>query len=89
MASLASVWLLAQLISISVPTQAHAQVADLLTGLLNRRGMAEAAEREMARSQRRGAALCLIMLDLDHFKHINDDFGHAAGDAVIASTTGA
>ena len=57
--------------------------ADQLTGVLNRRGMDEAFEREFARATRRGAVLCVALLDLDNFKRINDDFGHVAGDAVL------
>jgi diguanylate cyclase len=57
--------------------------ADQLTGMLNRRGLDEAFEREFARATRHDAALCVALLDLDNFKRINDDFGHAAGDAVL------
>jgi diguanylate cyclase len=57
--------------------------ADQLTGALNRRGLDEAFEREFARASRRDAPLCVALLDLDNFKRINDDFGHAAGDAVL------
>lgn len=57
--------------------------ADQLTGALNRRGLDEAFEREFARSARSGQALCAALLDLDNFKRINDEFGHAAGDAVL------
>ncbi len=57
--------------------------ADQLTGILNRRGLHEAFEREFARASRQDAALCIAVLDLDNFKHINDSFGHDAGDAVL------
>jgi diguanylate cyclase (GGDEF)-like protein len=56
---------------------------DSLTGALNRRAMEEAALRETARSIRYGTPLCMIVLDVDHFKRINDSLGHAAGDAVL------
>lgn len=56
---------------------------DSLTGALNRRAMEEAALREASRSLRHGHPLCMIMLDIDHFKHINDRHGHAAGDMVL------
>ena len=56
---------------------------DPLTGALNRRALEEAALRESARSMRHGAPLCMIMLDIDHFKRLNDQYGHAAGDRVL------
>lgn len=56
---------------------------DSLTGALNRRAMEEAALRETARSVRYGHGLCMIVLDVDHFKHLNDTRGHAAGDCAL------
>lgn len=56
---------------------------DFLTGLANRRHFLEVAERELARVQRFGTPLSLVMLDLDHFKGINDSYGHEAGDKVL------
>ncbi|MCQ4312775.1 sensor domain-containing diguanylate cyclase [Pseudomonas stutzeri] len=56
---------------------------DPLTGALNRRAFAERAEHELLRSNRQGAALCLAVFDLDHFKQINDQYGHAVGDQVL------
>jgi diguanylate cyclase (GGDEF)-like protein len=56
---------------------------DPLTGALNRRAMEEAALRETARSIRHGHKLCMIALDIDHFKDLNDTRGHAAGDCVL------
>jgi two-component system cell cycle response regulator len=56
---------------------------DALTGLLNRRAFVEAVERERARSDRHAFPLSLLLLDVDHFKRINDVHGHAAGDAVL------
>jgi diguanylate cyclase (GGDEF)-like protein/PAS domain S-box-containing protein len=61
---------------------------DLLTEALNRRGFARMAAREFERARRRTERLAIIMLDLDHFKAINDRFGHAAGDLVLASVAG-
>lgn len=58
---------------------------DPLTGLYNRRHLEEAFERHLAQAERDGSALSLIMIDLDHFKAINDNHGHAMGDAVLAS----
>jgi diguanylate cyclase (GGDEF)-like protein len=56
---------------------------DHLTGLLNRRAFLDATEREIRRAHRYGQPLALIMLDVDHFKHINDGHGHPAGDEVL------
>ena len=56
---------------------------DELTGLLNRRRMQELLEQELLRAQRSGRGFCLALLDLDHFKRINDGHGHSAGDAVL------
>jgi diguanylate cyclase (GGDEF)-like protein len=57
--------------------------ADALTGCLNRRGFEERFDSELSRASRTGLPLGLIMLDLDHFKEINDTRGHAAGDEVL------
>jgi diguanylate cyclase (GGDEF)-like protein/PAS domain S-box-containing protein len=57
--------------------------ADHLTGLANRRVLFEAAEQEIERWRRAPRALSVVMIDADHFKAINDRFGHAAGDAVL------
>jgi len=56
---------------------------DMLTGLLNRRAFLDAIERERARSDRHAFPLSVLLLDVDHFKRINDERGHAAGDAVL------
>jgi diguanylate cyclase (GGDEF)-like protein len=57
---------------------------DALTGLHNRRTFHETLSREVARAQRYGRTLALIVLDLDDFKVVNDTHGHLAGDAVLA-----
>jgi diguanylate cyclase (GGDEF)-like protein len=57
---------------------------DSLTGLKNRRRFEEDLRAELARSQRYGVDGALLMLDLDHFKQVNDTLGHPAGDRVIA-----
>jgi diguanylate cyclase (GGDEF)-like protein len=56
---------------------------DPLTGLLNRRGLTEALDRETARARRTGATVSLVLLDLDRFKQLNDSLGHGAGDAAL------
>ncbi|MGJ9419308.1 diguanylate cyclase [Massilia sp. CMS3.1] len=58
-------------------------IVDPLTQLYNRRYLDEVLKRELARSSRKGAPLCVLVLDLDHFKRINDSFGHEAGDAIL------
>lgn len=56
---------------------------DPLTGLFNRRYLMETLPREIRRAQRRGTALTVAMLDIDHFKQFNDMYGHDAGDLVL------
>src|SRR6185436_14796679 len=56
---------------------------DPLTGMLNRRAFLEAMSGEFPRCDRHGYALSLLLLDVDHFKQINDRRGHAAGDEVL------
>jgi diguanylate cyclase (GGDEF)-like protein len=58
-------------------------VRDSLTGLFNRRYMEETLEREISRAIQRHHSLGIIMADVDHFKKINDTFGHAVGDDVL------
>jgi two-component system cell cycle response regulator len=58
---------------------------DALTGLLNRHAFLESTERELERSKRYGDTLSVVLLDIDHFKHINDRRGHAAGDMVLSA----
>lgn len=61
---------------------------DELTGVANRRSVLAALERDLARCRRLGEPLALMMIDLDHFKQVNDRFGHPAGDAVLCSVAG-
>ena len=62
----------------------HTQaVTDSLTHLLNRRYLSEFLPREVIRARRSGDSLAVLMIDLDHFKRYNDNFGHDAGDLVL------
>ena len=58
-------------------------IRDQLTGLFNRRYMEESFVREIHRAQRQGSTLGIIMGDLDHFKKINDTYGHEEGDVIL------
>ena len=62
---------------------AEQAIRDPLTGLFNRRYMDETLARELDRAQRRDLPVSVIMLDIDHFKRLNDTYGHAAGDAAL------
>ena len=59
---------------------------DPLTGAFNRRYFLSAASQEMERAVRYGGSLSLLMIDIDHFKRVNDRFGHALGDEVLRKT---
>jgi diguanylate cyclase (GGDEF) domain len=56
---------------------------DPLTGLANRRSLDTQLDRELARAERFGHPLSIAMLDVDHFKSVNDDYSHTTGDAVL------
>jgi len=60
---------------------------DELTGALNRRSLLATLERERSRTERSGAPFSIALIDLDHFKRVNDTHGHAAGDEVLRSLT--
>jgi two-component system cell cycle response regulator len=60
-------------------------LTDSLTGLGNRRRLEQSLATEINRARRTGGSLCAFMADLDHFKRINDTFGHEAGDKVLAA----
>jgi diguanylate cyclase (GGDEF)-like protein len=64
-------------------TLRHQSVRDSLTGLYNRRYFEETGVRELARAERQGWPLSVLMLDVDHFKQFNDVHGHAVGDMVL------
>jgi len=72
------------LASLRLKEQLRSQsIRDPLTGLFNRRYMDETFEREIIRALRNRISLSIIMLDIDHFKTINDSYGHETGDAVL------
>lgn len=58
-------------------------IRDALTGLFNRREMIRILDEELSRSRRYGHALSLVLLDVDHFKEVNDTYGHQVGDEVL------
>jgi two-component system cell cycle response regulator len=62
-----------------------AAIRDVLTGLFNRRYLEQRIPTEVAFSNRHGTPLAVLVLDLDHFKRINDELGHAAGDAALTA----
>lgn len=69
-------------LEIELQRQAH---LDYLTGLPNRRNFMERGEIELSRTQRYDNSLSILMLDIDHFKRINDSYGHQSGDVVLKS----
>ncbi|HEX7669569.1 MAG TPA: diguanylate cyclase, partial [Polyangiaceae bacterium] len=62
---------------------ASVAATDPLTGLANRRAFEEAVRRDFARAERNNAPISLVMVDVDHFKKVNDVYGHATGDVVL------
>ncbi len=64
-------------------------MTDALTGLLNRRGGEESIQHHIARSLRVKTAISFVLMDIDNFKQVNDTYGHATGDLVIAGVTNA
>jgi diguanylate cyclase (GGDEF)-like protein len=61
----------------------RAATTDPLTGIMNRRALLAALDMEQSRSERHGYPMSLLLLDVDHFKSINDEHGHATGDRVL------
>lgn len=64
---------------------AEAAATDTMTGLLNRRGMSEALEHAVSQVRRQGGKLAVVVCDIDHFKLVNDQYGHAVGDRAIVA----
>jgi diguanylate cyclase (GGDEF)-like protein len=64
-------------------------MVDSLTGLANRRSLEESLRSELARATRFGDSVCVVLADLDDFKQVNDQYGHAAGDEVLMAFAGA
>lgn len=67
---------------------ASAALTDLLTGLPNRRSAMDQLDQAWSAAQRSGQPLSLMVVDVDHFKHINDTYGHATGDHVLREVAG-
>jgi diguanylate cyclase (GGDEF)-like protein len=67
----------------AVTTVQEMATNDMLTGVLNRRVMTELAEGEVKLIERSGASMCMVLIDIDHFKQVNDRHGHQGGDAVL------
>jgi diguanylate cyclase (GGDEF)-like protein len=67
----------------TVSAHKTAASVDPLTGMFNRRGFAEACARVIEREAKAGRPLCVMIFDIDHFKSINDRFGHPAGDEIL------
>ena len=67
----------------------ESSVKDSLTGAYNREYLGERLKAEVAYAKRHGTSLSVLMLDVDHFKKVNDTYGHQAGDAVLVATVGA
>lgn len=65
----------------------HLSILDELTGVYNRRGFFELGNRELSRTVQSNTPLCAIMLDIDHFKQVNDTYGHSIGDRVLKRVT--
>jgi diguanylate cyclase (GGDEF)-like protein len=85
-ATLALMWIDVRLMQAELSRIAH---TDALTGLPNRRSILLRFQAEVARSERRQEWFGLAVFDIDHFKQVNDRYGHAAGDVVLKATAGA
>ena len=76
----------AQQLSIKLEEQRRKALLDPLTGIANRAALTERLDLEYARIQRNNSSLLLTIIDIDHFKRINDGYGHLAGDKVLKIT---
>lgn len=76
------VWMMTARLRNQLEQQAR---TDALTGVMNRRALDLAGQRELAACARRNSPLAVVAIDLDHFKRLNDAYGHAAGDAALAA----
>jgi diguanylate cyclase (GGDEF)-like protein len=65
---------------------ARAASLDYLTGICNRRAIEDLATRSIAAARRHGVPMAIMIVDVDHFKRINDEFGHQAGDVALVET---
>jgi len=81
---LARVKILLRMRALSLEVE-HLAITDPLTELFNRRHLFNIGEREFARARRQGLPLSCIMADIDHFKSVNDQYGHEVGDEVLCS----
>jgi diguanylate cyclase (GGDEF)-like protein len=79
--------LLAHIAWTAIGRDARRSLVDPLTGLLNRRGLDDAAEELVSRSQELGQCLVVLVIDIDRFKQVNDYFGHDTGDRVIVTVS--
>jgi len=70
-------------VHLELERQQELAVTDGLTALPNRRGILILASKEFARARRSKSTLCLAILDIDHFKNINDEYGHVIGDRAL------
>ena len=85
---LVAMWLGHQLYQSSqkIVLERHA-ITDLLTGLLNRRAAESRLQEELARARRHSEGFALALVDIDHFKRVNDRYGHAVGDEVLIAVS--
>lgn len=72
-----------QALTVALKTVEEMATRDALTDILNRRALLQILEIELLSFKRTGAPFCIAVIDLDHFKQINDSFGHAVGDEVL------